>query len=252
MFKLVCSIDNDAHNLLENAIRSKNKYLVLISLKSITNTFEAERIKLLDCLIDAIKETRVDIMFLLLDKLQNMQMITSSSIEKLMQVSILYKRTVIIRYLLLIDRSFCNLPINGKSLLEYMIRYNYVEMVQLLVDHYGVNVKNPGSDGYDLIFVALKHNNAKISEILLHGGTDVHCRDEHGNFLIEVCIQKRWYLHVKHIIRSGFGVFYDDHALFCKYCHLAVNNKCTLIFDFLVKNYFAVKIQRYWRAKMNV
>ena len=249
MFKLISSKNNHNVNFLHNAILKGNVYIVAYMLKFVNNKAHINELNLNQLLKMAISKETISnkIIVLLLDKLLAFDSL-NSSLDVLLHLSIKANRFHLIRFLLLKGANVNYIDNDGNSLLYHVISAENFNLLELLIDHYNVDVNIPTRDGTNIIFTAIQQNNSKISGTLILAGTDINCKNKDGLYLIEVCVKKKWYLHVNYLIKKGFNVFYDDQNLFHSMCLEAINSNSTLIFHTLITNYNATVIQRFWKS----
>jgi ankyrin repeat protein len=235
-------------SLVNNIFLSNNIYAIKYVLKFIKTEEHALRLNLDSVLIQLIQFSDCDkITCMLIEKLHSLDLL-KSYIDITLHTAIEYKRFYVIRFLLLKGANAKFIDANGKCLLHHLIDNHQSELVQLIIEHYDVDVNSLNADGYNLIFAAISNNACTISSSLIELGTHIDCKDNSHTTLIERCIERNWYLHVNHIInKGGIDFIYNTH-LFYKYCHIAIQVNSILIFDKLVKNYFAYKIQKMWKV----
>ena len=110
-----------------------------------------------------------------------------------------------------------------------------------------MNVNSKDRNDTALVIKAVENDCPSISSLFILGKCDLDCYSTEGKSLLELCIQKKWYLHVTYILGNNYKRLYDEEEYFHKMCHIAVEVNSSLIFDKLVKNFFATIIQRNWR-----
>lgn len=124
------------------------------------------------------------------------------------------------------------------------------ELVQLMFNRFSCNINSYDKDGVMLVVRSVENDAPHISSLFIQRKCELHGKNEDGKSLLELCIEKKWYLHVTYILGNGYRVLYDDENYFHRMCHLAVISNSTLIFDRLIKNFYASRIQRFWKSWM--
>lgn len=239
---------NNGNTILKTAIKNKSIFVVMNLLTFISSYEQAKEIHLLDmCEYSLQIQPRSEqITLILTDKV--FQLYPSEEIPKddLLIFSLRNSFVNVARKLLLKGANPNHKDEYGHSVLYYTLDIGNCDLLQLLIDHYNINI-NEIFNGENIIFHAINSNNSKISSILITEGTDINCKNKLNEYLIEVYIKKGWFLHVKHILSKGFNKCYDNDKLFFKMCTSALNVKSSIMFHILVQNYFATKITRWWR-----
>lgn len=121
-------------------------------------------------------------------------------------------------------------------------------LVQTMFTKYNASLDSCDKNGVMLVIRSVEDDAPHISSLFIQRKCSLNGRNGDGKSLLELCIERKWYLHVTYILGNGYSELYDDENYFFKMCHYAVISNSTLIFDRLLKNYHAAKIQRYWRA----
>jgi hypothetical protein len=134
------------------------------------------------------------------------------------------------------------------TLFEKAIELKDEEIVNLMLTKYNLDVNTTNLEGIALVVKAVENNSPQISSLFILRNCNLNCLDSNYKSLLELCIEKKWFLHVNYILLNGYTRIYDDVGFFHQLCHLAIEVNSSLIFDKLVTNYFASKIQRRWRA----
>lgn len=239
---------NHDNNILKTAIKNNSVFVVMNIVRFICTYEQACNLELKDMFHFSLQsENRNEqISMVLLDKVTSLYPKESIPLNDLL-ISSLKRSFVNVSRKLLLNGADSNFKDNtGHSILYYVLETGNSELLQLLVDHYNININEIFNDE-NIIFYAINKHNSKISSILIGEGTDIFCKNKNGEYLIEVYIKKGWFLHVKHIFEKGFNKCYDDDLLFFRMCTNALNAKSSIMFHIIVQNYFATKITRWWR-----
>lgn len=247
MFNLFCATDENNRTLLENAVITNNRFLVSYIVRNIKTLERARQIRLAHVVWVGITSSTEDIVMLLLDNLFHTKA-SEHPLEHYMEKCVKHRKLKVVRMLLMLGANPNHIDTDGRSLLYNVVSIGDEYLVDVLVDHYHVDVNCVDDQNLNIVFLAIENNMTKISSALIMSGTDVNCKDTDGTQLIEVCIRKNWYLHVNYLLKHSAFSFCDNKDLFHKFCHIAVGNNSTIIFNKLLVNYCAVKIQRHWRG----
>jgi ankyrin repeat protein len=250
MFDLFCSTDENNHNLLEHAAIINNRFLCSYIIRNVKTIKLAKLINLDRAVEVAITNSTEDIVMLMVDHLINIKA-NEKALEHYMDECINNKKMRVVRMLLMLGADPNHVDSSGRSLLYNVVSIGDDYLLDVLIDHYHVNVNCLDENGINVIFFAIHNNNTKLSSAMIMSGMHLDCTDSYGKTLIEVCVSKNWYLHVNYLLKKKHFPFCDDDALFHKLCHFAVRNNSTIIFNKLLVSYCAVKIQRYWRKSKN-
>lgn len=239
---------NKEDNILKTAIMNNSTFVILNFLRFIVTYQQANHFKLPELfqlsLNQPIKNEQIGLC--LLEKIVSLY--PSDSIEKneLLISAIQTNSLNITRRLLLYGANPNYIDGTNTSFLYYVLETENSDLLQLLIDHYDINVNQIYREE-NIIFHAISKNNSKLSSILIEGGTNINCKNVKNEFLIEAYINKGWFIHIKHILEKGFKQLYNDDLLFLRMCRSALNTKSTIIFHLIITNYFATKIARWWR-----
>lgn len=233
-------------NLLLVAVNNANSFITMTLLNQMRHPTDAVSFDLVDVFRKTLDSTDERISMMLLKKIQQLSIELKLSCNEAI-VCIQCQKYNMVRYCLLYQfiqvqhRDF-----DQSKLLKILIEHDLINYIELLVDHYGLNLRSC-IDNEPAIFTAIKENNSRISGYFLSNGTDIDCKNNDGKYLIEVCIEKKWFLHVSFIIKAGFTKFFHCKKLFQTLCHSAVKHNSTLVFNILVTNYYASVIQNLYR-----
>lgn len=141
---------------------------------------------------------------------------------------------------------------DGCSFVEKIVLLKSDQLMKMLLHKYNVSVDSKDKEGVHLVIRAIENECPTISSVLILQGCDLNCLDTSGRSLLELCVEKKWFLHVNYILSNGYSRLYDDEYYFHRLCHMAIDVNSTLIFDKIVSCYFATKIKRKWRSwKLN-
>jgi len=247
MFTLLLS-NNENKHLVNRLFLSNNVYAIRYVLKFIKSSDDVNRLNLVVILNELIQlSTCEKNMCLLIERLHTVNAI-HEHLDNLLTNAIQHKRFAVVRYLLLKGANAELKDTNNKSLIHQLIDHRQSGLVQLLIEHYDVDVNSLNTDGENMIFSAISNNDCNLSGSLIQLGTRLDCKDCNGVSLIQRCIENNFYLHLSHIINKGGIDFVYDRDLFHRYCHLAIQVNSMLIFDKLIKNRFAYVIQKQWKS----
>lgn len=238
----------DNGKLVQSIFSSNNVYAIKYALQFIRTKEDVRRLTL--------GQTLQEMMGVLQDEktictvVEKMHILNALSehLDALLWKAVEHKRFSVVRFLLLKGGDAHAIDPNGTALIQHLISLHQHGMVELLIEHYGVDVNSKNVDGENVIFSAVASNACNVSNTLIQLGTQLDCRDKHNISLIQRCIEKNWYLHFNYIVSKGGCDFLYDKALFHSYCHLAIGVNSMLIFDKLIKHFFAYTIQRHWRS----
>jgi hypothetical protein len=122
------------------------------------------------------------------------------------------------------------------------------ELVQMMFNKFNCSINACDKDGVMLVVRSVENDAPHISSLFIQRKCELHGKNEDGKSLLELCIEKKWYLHVTYILGNGYRELYDNENYFHRMCHLAVISNSTLIFDRLIKNFYASRIQRFWKS----
>ena len=117
----------------------------------------------------------------------------------------------------------------------------------MMLTKYECSVNSTNKEGTALVLKAVENDTPQISSLFIQRNCNLMVRTPYGKTLMEMCIEKTWYLHVTYILGNGCKELNDDEDYFHRMCHLSIMSNSTLIFDKLVKHYFASKLQRAWK-----
>ena len=124
------------------------------------------------------------------------------------------------------------------------------DLVLMMLTKYERDVNSVNKDGTALVIKAVENDTPQISSLFIQRSCDMTVKTPTGETLLQMCIEKRWYLHVTYILANGYTALNNDEHYFHHMCHLSIINDSTLIFDKLIKHYFSTKLQRAWRRRM--
>ena len=234
--------------LFVKAMKNKNAYICRFMIKQNRDIVKEihERMPIiclaLDCLSEEIAMNLAEVM-----ENDELKTINYDNGDNLLMRACQIKMYRLIRYLLLCGLEPTSKDSEGKSVLEWMIIHGNNQMIELLIDHYNIDINQKNSKNEPMIFMSMEKNNAFLSELMLRSGVDIDVRDNDGMYLLEKTIQKGWYLHTSYLIKNGSKCIYNDYNLFRRLCHIAVEKNSSITFYRLLINYSAYKIQHAWR-----
>lgn len=247
--------ENDDHcvTLFERIIEKNNVYMFKFFLSkypSFLNTRESLQKWLCICLDKQVNENIPLLMLdLYCDKI-GCNMIHTIHITNIPIVcyAAIRNKTCVVRWLLMHGADVNQCCTNGKSLLSILVECKQIALIQLLFEHYNVNVSENDESGSSIIFKVLENKLFNLSNYLLNEGIDTNSINSEGQSLLEVVVIKNLFLHTNFILRNGGGKsIYSDVKLFHKLVNIAIHNNSTLIANCLIINYFATYIQTKWR-----
>lgn len=241
---------NHENSILKTAIKNNSVFVVMNLLRFICTHDQALELQLKDLFRFSLQlqSRNEQISLFLLEKILSLYPMEHIPLNEFLLISLKRSFVNVSRKLLLNGASSSCKDETGHSVLYYAIETGNCDFVQLLVDHYDINVNETVND-QNIIFHAINNRNSKISSILIKEGTDIFCKNINDEYLIEVYIKQGWFLHVKHVFEKGFNKCYDDDLLFFGMCTSALNAKSSVMFHIIVQNYFATKIARWWRKR---
>ena len=187
---------NHDNNILKTAIKNNSVFVVMNIVRFICTYEQACNLELKDMFHFSLQsENRNEqISMVLLDKVTSLYPKESIPLNDLL-ISSLKRSFVNVSRKLLLNGADSNFKDNtGHSILYYVLETGNSELLQLLVDHYNININEIFNDE-NIIFYAINKHNSKISSILIGEGTDIFCKNKNGEYLIEVYIKKGWFLH---------------------------------------------------------
>jgi hypothetical protein len=241
--------DSSNESFLHVALNNKNDYLLKYFLESL-NSYE----KTLTANVDSLLKYSIINSIERIDIILFEHLITynafKTSLDKFLILSIKNNKQILSKLLLIKGASTaCTDELTGMTLFETAIEYNLTSIVELLIDHYSIDVNLPCKDGNNLIFKAFNLKNSKISALLLLNGTNIHSKNEDNDDVLMVCIKKKWILHVSYILNKSniVSYIYNNKSYFRSICFEATKSNSTIIFKAILMNYSAIKIQRKWR-----
>ena len=239
---------NNDNAIFKTAIMNNSIFVVMHLLTFISSYEQAKEIHLIDmCKYSLQIQTRNEqITLVLVDKVISLYPFDEIPLNELLIYSLQKSFVNVIRKLLLKGADPNHKDELGHSVLYYTLNIGNCDLLQLLIDHYHIDINELFNDE-NIIFHAINLNNSKISSVLISEGTDIYCKNKQDEYLIQVYIKKGWFLHVKHIFSKGFDKCYDDDKLFFRMCSDALNAKSSIMFHIIVQNYFATRITRWWR-----
>jgi hypothetical protein len=239
---------NNENAIFKTAIKNNSVFVVLHLLTFISSYEHAKEIHLLDmCKYSLQIQTRNEqITLVLVDKVFSLYPFEELPLNELLIYSLQKSFVNVVRKLLFKGADPNHKDESGHSVLYYTLNIENCDLLQLVIDHYHIDINETFNDE-NIIFYAINLNNSKISSILISEGTDIYCKNKQDEYLIQVYIKKGWFLHVKHVFSKGFNKCYDDDKLFIRMCTDALNAKSSIMFHIIVQNYFATKITRWWR-----
>lgn len=129
---------------------------------------------------------------------------------------------------------------DGRSLLYYPIKYNYYEIVKMLVEYntksVGISIHNIKDKKNNIaLHYAIKYKNLKIVQLLLQFGSNPNSIDSDGNNSLHMAIFTRNYEICKSIINNNININsrtnIGETAL-----HIAANLQDTKIFNLLIND----------------
>lgn len=247
MLNLFMSTKDD-RALSNRVFLSNNIYAIKYTLSFINTGDYALKMKLDEIVLDMMEQIKDDrLICLVIHKMYNLE-ILAPHVDKYLLLAIEHKRFHVIRFLLLKGGNAKIVDSEGKSLLQHLIYHQQHLLVELLIEHYDIDVNSVNAEGENVIFSAIENNACNVSNSLIQLGTQLNCKDSQGITLLQRCIEKNWYLHMNFIISKGGLDFIYDEELFHTYCHIAIKVNSILIFDKLIRHYFAYIIQKHWRA----
>lgn len=239
---------NNDNSIFKTAIKNNSIFVVIYLLTFISSYEQAKEMHLLEMCKYALQlHTRKEQIALpIVDKVLHLYPLDEIPLNELL-ISSLQKYFVnVVRKLLLKGADPNYKDELGFSVLYHTLSIGNCDLLQLLIDHYNIDINETFNDE-NIIFHAINLNNSKISSILISEGTNIYCKNKQDEYLIEAYIKKGWFLHVKHIFNKGFNECYNNDNLFFRMCTGALNVKSSLMFHIIVQNYFATKISRWWR-----
>lgn len=247
MLKLLTSTNQHRNSFVEQLMLSNNPYFVAFMLKQVNTKDDAIHFDIISMVKRMIKGPTTDtIVQLVIQKLIEYDMLRTH-INTFMLCALHQNKFNLVRYLLWKGADPLHVDEHQKTLVCHLMEKQQLKLIELLVDHYNVDINSVDKDGINIIFIAVEQKACAITSYLIMNGTHLNCKDHDGALLIERCIQHGWYLHVTHIISQKGFAFVEEEELFHRYCNLALEVNSVLIFDKLIKTYFAYKIQRSWR-----
>lgn len=242
-------------SFLHETIKNKNIYLVHFFLEFF-NSKEKSVIANIDSLLKYSITNSIERIDIILFEHLIAHDAFETSLDKLLILSITNNKQILSRLLLIQGASAtCVDALTGMSILETSIEYNLTGIVELLIDHYSVDVNLPCKDGYNLIFKAFNLNNrSTISALLLLNGTNMYSKNEESDDVLMVCIKKKWTFHVSYILNDTRMVtfIYNNKSYFRSLCFEATKSNSTIILKAMLMNYSAITIQRKWKNRSSI
>lgn len=246
MLRLATSVHND-NSLIYRIIDTNNIY----AFTYITNFIKDSDINWFDILVYTLQiESSLNndkIVLIILTEMTK-QNIIENYIDHVFEIVIDSGKVNIIKFVL--DNNLISLDAtfqNGQSLFEIVIDLKCESLVNLMLTRYNSDINSKDINGTSLVIKAVENDTPQISSIFILGKCDLECQNLEGKTLLQLCIERKWYLHVNYILGNGYTRLYKDLDYFHKMCHLAIDSQSTLIFDKLVRNHFASVIQICWR-----
>jgi hypothetical protein len=219
-------------------------------LNQITDVCSADKANLLAIFNTSIETSNEQCLFLLLHKIKCIYRPFSLGFDEFVKCISCEKINIVRHCLLLNVFDLHSETFDRAQIVAIIIEKNLFSLLELLIDHYDLDIKHILIEGEPCIFHAIQSNNSQLSGFLLLNGFDIHAKNKQGRTLLEICVAKNWLLHTSHIIRHhGLP---QDRLLFHRLCRIALKNNSTLIFNMLLTSYYAVVIQRKWRIRKHI
>ena len=130
---------------------------------------------------------------------------------------------------------------NNISLFELVINSNNIKIINLLFSR-NVNLDILDIDGKTLLYQPIKFNNIQLLELILKynnksvGINILDLKDNYGSYSIHYCIKLNNFKALKLLIKYGSNIFYEDLDK-NNILHLAGYSKNETIISFLINNY---------------
>ena len=255
MLKLATSIiindddEDDDHSLLYKTIKYKNVYTFVYLIRFL----DLDQIDIYNLLIYSLDQINFTnsckIPLIIIDKMFQKGIIYNY-IENIVHIIFESKYINIIQYLL--NNNIVNphhIFEDSTTLFERIVELKNEDLVNLMITKFNVDINSKDTEGVPLVIKAIENDCPAISSLFILNKCNLNSCNNLNKSLLELSIEKKWFLHVNYILGNGYIRIYDDMEYFHRLCHLSIDMNSTLIFDKLVTNYFACKIQRYWRYR---
>lgn len=252
MLKLAISVKND-DTLIYKSIKANNVYAFTYLLRFLKSTPHINLFEILSYTLERDGGVNNDkiIAILLNEMIKNDTL--QNYVDYILELAIESNNIKIVTFLLESNR-ICptyTLSATGKSLFEICVDMKSEILVNIMITKHQLNINTLDITGIPLVIRAVENESPQISSIFILGKCDLECINKNGVTLLELCIQRKWFLHVNYILGNGYKRIYMDSEYFHNMCHVSIENNSTLIFDKLVSNYFAAVIQKFFRRYLS-
>ena len=255
MYKL-STFECENHSLLIQAIQSKNAYVFSYLSQFLEKQYRTNEIDLYVLLVKALdvcSETlhhRIPIIIVeTMIRVERIHEYIHYIHERMFQI----KNIELIKFILNTNHFDPHyIYDDGNNSFTKIVEIKCDELVQMMFNKCNSNVNSCDKDGVMLVIRSVEQDAPHISSLFIQRKCELNGKNEDGKSLLELCIERKWYLHVTYILGNGYTTLYDDTNYFYRMCHLAVVSNSTLIFDRLIKNFYASRIQRAWKSKRTI
>lgn len=251
MYRLA-TFQHENHSLLVQAIRSKNVYVFSYLTQFLEKNKKLESVDLHNLLSTAFdvctSTSHHRIPSIIIECMINTETI-NENIDFIHERMFEIKNIELIKFMMNTSYFNPNFVCSDENDAFYkIVDIKNEELVQLMFTKFSCNINSYDKHGVMLVVRSVENDAPHISSLFIQRKCELHGKNEDGKSLLELCIEKKWYLHVTYILGNGYRELYDDENYFHRMCHLAVISNSTLIFDRLIKNFYASRIQRFWKS----
>lgn len=238
---------NQHETLINKTIHSNNIYAFTYLIRFINST----HVNIFDVLIHILNtENASDKLAIIVVNEMIKNNTIQNYIDQILEMIVFTRKVEVLKFLFQSNIIYPDFTFTGgTSLFEECVNLKSETIVNLLLNKYRLDINSKDQYGIPLVIKAVENDSPEISSLFILGKCSLDCYNSEGKSLLELCIRKKWYLHVNYILGNGYKYMYDDVNYFHDMCHLAIEVNSNLIFDKLVTNYFASVIQREWRRR---